>query len=85
MTLITILSKITERRFKYNQPLCINMVELRKKDRVIQIPVSNDTYLLYQTIYYKYAKYKKWKSREDMLKALLQNYDVKMEISKYMP
>lgn len=61
------------------------MTELKKKDRVIQIPVSDNTYLKFQTIFYKYAKYKKWKSREDMLIALLENYDTKMEISKYYP
>jgi hypothetical protein len=59
------------------------MSELRKKPRVIQIPVTETTYLNYQETFYKFAKVEKWKSKEDMLKTLLQLYNTNKELSKY--
>ncbi len=59
------------------------MSELKKKPRVIQIPVMENTYLKYQETFYRYAKIEKWKSKEDMLKSLLDLYNTSKELSKY--
>jgi len=47
---------------------------LTKKDKNIQIPVSMDTFLKWQNTYYKYKDKYKYKSREEFLLLLLNQF-----------
>lgn len=62
----------------------ILMAELKKKEKVLQISVSMETFLKFQEIYYKYATKEKWKSREDMIKSLLNMYETKKQLQPYI-
>lgn len=57
---------------------------LKKKEKVIQIPVSLDTFLEFQETYYRYSATGKWRSREEFLKKLLENYKTKISLETYM-
>lgn len=47
------------------------MAEIRKKDKNLQIYVSNETYLKFQKMYYNYKGKFKYKSREEFLVLLM--------------
>ncbi|MEM4056517.1 MAG: hypothetical protein QW578_05725 [Thermoplasmatales archaeon] len=50
------------------------MSELKRKDKNLQIYVTNDTYIKFQKAYYDYKSKYKYRSREEFLLLLLTHF-----------